>query len=116
MQAKSNLLAEERQKVSTAMCHNLKTADRFYSKNPSLWEALKVREMVRDMLNPSPGASTETLSVNNPPTSQGQEVGISVQNTSTPVRRKRPRRRVRPKMDRGSDTDSDPDKDMKIVY
>ncbi|XP_035999429.1 histone acetyltransferase KAT6B-like [Fundulus heteroclitus] len=52
--AKSALTPEERNKVSTFMCHDTKTADRFYVLNPSLQEAVRRRTLITDALSKVP--------------------------------------------------------------
>ncbi|KAM4560731.1 uncharacterized protein V3H82_014810 [Fundulus diaphanus] len=49
--AKSALTPKERNKVSTFMCHDTKTADRFYVLNPSLQEAIRIRTLITDSLS-----------------------------------------------------------------
>ncbi|MED6292413.1 hypothetical protein CHARACLAT_033678, partial [Characodon lateralis] len=48
--AKSALPAATREQVSMSMCHDTRTADRFYSHNLTLKEGLKVREVMTSML------------------------------------------------------------------
>lgn len=49
-QAKFRLPEETRRKVSTLMCHDTRTADRFYTRNPTLPEMMKLREQMMLML------------------------------------------------------------------
>ncbi|MED6278564.1 hypothetical protein CHARACLAT_025243 [Characodon lateralis] len=48
--AKFTLPAATREQVSTSMCHDTRTADRFYSHNLTLKEGLQVREVMTSML------------------------------------------------------------------
>ncbi|MEQ2186865.1 hypothetical protein GOODEAATRI_033223 [Goodea atripinnis] len=57
--AKFTLPAATREQVSTSMCHDTRTADRFYSHNLTLKEGLRVREVMTSMLQ-SPGARGST--------------------------------------------------------
>ncbi|KAK5622237.1 hypothetical protein CRENBAI_007446 [Crenichthys baileyi] len=48
--AKFTLLAATQEQVSTSMCHDTRTDDRFYSHNPNLHEALRVRDQMTSTL------------------------------------------------------------------
>ena len=46
MQAKSNLPQEDREKVAEAMCHSVRTSDKFYVAMPSPAHSVNVRSLV----------------------------------------------------------------------
>ncbi|KAM4537781.1 uncharacterized protein V3H82_023590 [Fundulus diaphanus] len=101
--AKTLLPPEERAKVSMAKCHDVKTADRFYSRNPSLQEAMRVRNMMAETL----------LRVNQPCTPPGQagssssaqQIPWTEPGPCRPVKKAPAKRRRRT----DSSSDSDPD-------
>ncbi|XP_030582077.1 uncharacterized protein LOC115778162 [Archocentrus centrarchus] len=49
--AKSLLPEEQRRKVSFSMCHDTRTTDRFYTRNPNLSDAMEVRKTMERMLS-----------------------------------------------------------------
>ncbi|XP_035992059.1 uncharacterized protein LOC118562918 [Fundulus heteroclitus] len=108
--AKTLLPPEERAKVSMAMCHDVKTADRFYSRNPSLQEAMRVRNMMAETL----------IQLNQPPTPPGQ-AGSSSSAQQIPWTEpgpRRPAKKAPAKRRRRTDSSSDcnPDSGVPVPY
>ncbi|MEQ2188932.1 hypothetical protein GOODEAATRI_019968, partial [Goodea atripinnis] len=102
--AKTVLSAKEKKLVTTSMCHDTRTADRFYSHNQSVTEAMRVRHMKQQIMKASTVPSPMLPGTSSAPS------------TEVPGPSSKPggRRSAKAKVD--NDSDSNSGKDMEVSY
>ncbi|XP_013877884.1 uncharacterized protein LOC106527514 [Austrofundulus limnaeus] len=109
--AKKTLPPDQGKWVSFMMCHDTKTADKYYTKNPGMSETLEVRELVKNMMvSPSHESSGgETL-----PSTSGTAPSAEERSSRAPRGDRRGKNKRSSSPD--SNSSSDPDKNTPVVY